>query len=198
MLQNSASKRNILSFSLALLVLGAITLALKPRAAKADDEAAFKATLTVQAEIITTSGGCATGDAACNTCLGNSSLYIEAQGIGDTSRGTIFGEVLKCFNPAAGQFGTYSGTLTTTSPNGKDSLTWAYSAQNDNAGDAYGFGPFSGTLTVTGGTGKFAGAQGSASFTAVGGTASPGVNANSVVSMAFYSIHGNLELRDND
>lgn len=191
MLRNSASKRNVIPVSLAVLVLGATTLALKPRATKAEEEGTFKGTLTVQAEIITTGVGCASGDTACNTCLNNSSLYIEAQGIADTSLGAMFGEVLKCFNPAAG-FGTYSGTLTTTSPNGKDSLTWAYSGQNDNAGDPYGFGPFSGTLTVTGGTGKFAGAQGSASFTATGGPGTPGPNANSVVSMAFYSVEGNV------
>lgn len=194
MLRNSGSKIRFISIFLFLLALGGTTLALKPRTAKADDETAFKGTLTVQADLILASGGCALGDVACNTCLGKSSVYVEAQGIGDTSLGTMFGEVLKCFNPGGGQFGTYSGTLTTTSPNGEDSLTWAYSAQNDNAGDAYGFGPFSGTLAVTGGTGKFAGARGSASFTAVGGTASPGVNSNSVVSMAFYSIQGRVEV----
>ena len=192
MLRNSASKGNVISISIALLVLGAMTLALKPRAAKADEETPFKGTLTAQVGVITAIGGCAPNDVACDTCTGNSSLYVEAQGMGDTSLGTMFGEVLKCFNPAAGQFGTYTGTLTTTSTDGKNSLIWAYSAQNDNAGDAYGFGPFSGTLTVTGGTGKFAGANGSASFTAVGGTASPGLNPNSAVSMAFYSIKGNI------
>jgi hypothetical protein len=36
-MRNSVSKRNIISISLALLVLGAMTLALKPRAAKADE-----------------------------------------------------------------------------------------------------------------------------------------------------------------
>lgn len=37
MLRNSASKRNAISISLVLLVLGAMTLALKPRPAKADE-----------------------------------------------------------------------------------------------------------------------------------------------------------------
>jgi hypothetical protein len=77
-------------------------------------------------------------------------------------------------------------------------LTWAYSGQNDNAGDFYGFGPFSGKLTITGGTGKFDGAQGSASFTAASGPASPGPSPNSLVAMAFYSVQGKLELRDCD
>jgi hypothetical protein len=148
--------------------------------------------------VITTTGGCAPGDVNCITCLGNSSFYIEAQGIGDTSLGTMFVEVLKCLNPAGGSFGTYAGTLTTTAPNGKDSLTWAYSGQNDNAGDSYGFQPFSGKLTITGGTGKFDGAHGSASFTATSGPASPGPSPNSLVAMAFYSVQGKLELRDND
>ena len=35
--RNSASKRNVITIFLALLVLGAMTLALKPRAAKADE-----------------------------------------------------------------------------------------------------------------------------------------------------------------
>ena len=35
--RNSASKRNVISIFLVLLVLGAMTLALKPRAAKADE-----------------------------------------------------------------------------------------------------------------------------------------------------------------
>src|SRR5579864_6374064 len=198
MLRSPVSKRNVISISLVLLALAAMSLALKPRAAKANDDAPFNGTLTVQAEIIPTIGGCAPGDVNCTTCVGNSSFYVEAQGIGDTSLGTMFGEVLKCFNPTGGSFGTYAGTLTTTAPNGKDSLTWAYSGQNDNAGDFYGFGPFSGTLTVTGGTGKFEDAQGSASFTAVAGPSSPGPSANSVVGMAFYSIQGKIELRDND
>jgi hypothetical protein len=198
MLRSPVSKRNVISGCLLLLALAALTVVLKPRSAKANEEAPFKGTLTVQVEGISAIGGCAPGDVNCTTCLGNSSFYIEAQGIGDTSLGTMFGEVLKCFNPTAGSFGTYAGTLTTTAPNGKDFLTWAYSGQNDNAGDSYGFGPFSGVLTVTGGTGKFDGASGSATFTAASGPSSPGPSANSVVGMAFYSIQGNLALRDND
>jgi hypothetical protein len=198
MLRSPVSKRNAIAVSLVLLALAVMTLALKPRAAQANEETPSKGTPTVQVEVITAIGGCAPIDVSCITCLGNSSLYIEAQGIGDTSLGPMFVEVLKCLNPAGGSFGSYAGTLTTTAPNGKDSLTWAYSGQNDNAGDFYGFGPFSGKLTVTGGTGKFDGAQGSASFTALSGPASPGPSPSSVVAMAFYSIQGKLELPDND
>jgi hypothetical protein len=198
MLRSPVSKINVISISLVLLALAAMSVALKPRAAQADEEGRFKGTLTVQVEAIPTIGGCAPTDTNCSTCVNNSSFYIEAQGIGDTSLGTMFVEVLKCLNPAVGSFGTYAGTLTTTAPNGKDSLTWAYSGQNDNAGDFYGFGPFSGNLAITGGTGKFEDAQGSASFTAVAGPSSPGPSANSVLGMAFYSIQGKIELRDND
>jgi hypothetical protein len=198
MLRSPVSMRNVISISLVLLALAAMTLALKPRAAQANDDARFTGTLTVQVEAIPTIGGCAPTDTNCSTCVNNSSFYIEAQGNGETSLGTMFVEVLKCLNPTGGSFGTYAGTLTTTAPNGKDSLTWAYSGQNDNAGDSYGFGPFSGNLTITGGTGKFEGASGSATFTAVFGPSSPGPTSNSVVGMAFYSIQGKLELRDND
>jgi hypothetical protein len=196
MLGNSLSRRNLISISLGLLLLSAMTVVLRPRVAQANEEVPFKGAFTVQAELITTLGGCAPGDSKCSACINNSSVYVEAQGIGDTSLGTMFGEVLKCFNPTAGSFGTYAGTLTTTAPNGKDSVTWAYSGQNDNAGDFYGFGPFSGKLTITGGTGKFDDAQGSASFTAVAGPPTAGPNPNSLVLMAFYSVQGKLGLRD--
>lgn len=193
MLRNPVSKRSVMSISVGLLALAAMTLALIPRA-HADDGVRFKGALTVQFELITTIGGCAPGDSNCSTCINNSSVYVEAQGVGDTSLGTMLVEVLKCFNPTAGSFGTYAGTLTTTAPNGKDSVTWAYSGQNDNAGDFYGFGPFSGKLTITGGTGKFDGAQGSASFTAVSGPSTAGPSLNSLVGMAFYSVQGKLGL----
>ena len=182
-----------------LLALAVVTLALRPKAAQADENVPINGAFTVQAELITATSACANGDTACTTCVSSApgAAYVDAQGIGDTSAGTVFVYVLKCANPPtpAAPFGSYSGTLTTTAPNGKDSLTWAYSGQNDNAGDAYGFGPFSGELTVTGGTGKFDGATGSASFTATGGPFTPGPSANTGMVMAFYSVHGNLTLR---
>jgi hypothetical protein len=129
----------------------------------------------------------------------NSGFYIEAQGIADTSLGPLFAKVLKCFNPNQGKYGTYMGTLSTAAPYGNDSLTWAYSGRNDNAGDFYGFGPFSGKLTVTSGTGKFAGAHGAATFAAASGPsiaaseygspASPFSNTGN----AFYYIQGTIE-----
>jgi hypothetical protein len=195
MLRSLVSKRNVISISLVLLALAAMTLALKPRAAQANEEPAFKGTLTVQVAVSQT---CAPGDANCSTCINNSGLFIDAQGMSDTSLGPLFVEVLKCLNPNGGSFGTYAGTLTTTAPNGKDSLTWAYSGQNDSPGDFYGFQPFSGELTITGGTGKFKGAHGSASFTANSGPGtavgpSPFNPPVAFVGMAFYSVHGTIE-----
>jgi len=198
MLRNLVSKRNVMSISLALLALAAMSLALTPGATQADEGVSFKGTLTVQFVV---SQSCAPGDMNCSSCIGNSGLYIEAQGISDTSLGPLFVEVRKCFNPSGGLFGTYAGTLTTTAPNGKDSLTWAYSGQNDNAGDFYGFGPFSGKLTITGGTGKFEDAHGSASFTAASGPStavgpSPFNPPVTFVGMAFYSVQGKVGLSD--
>ena len=194
MSRNSVSRRNLILICLGILAL-AVTVALKPKtAAFASETLPIKGTFTEQAELITAISSCAAGDTNCNACLNSSGFYIEAQGAGDTSQGPLYFEIRKCFNPAGGSFGTYAGTFTMTAPNGKDSLIGTYSGQNDNGGDAYGFGPFSGGLTITGGTGKFGGAQGSASFTAVAGPLTAGPAANTNVLMAFYSVHGNLQL----
>jgi hypothetical protein len=193
--RNRVSRRTTISISFVLLALAALTLAPVPRSTQADEGVTFKGTFTVQVAISQT---CAPGDTTCNACINNSGLFVDAQGIGDTSLGPLFVEVLKCFNPNGGSFGTYAGTLTTTAPNGKDSLTWTYSGQNDNQGDFYGFQPFSGDLTITGGTGKFKGAHGSASFTANSGPGtavgpSPFNPPIAIVAMAFYSVHGTIE-----
>jgi len=204
MSRNQVSKRNLTFISLGLLIaLVVMTVALRPRAAQADEGVPFRGTLSVQ---YTGSQVCASGDTNCTSCVASSSFYVEAQGIANTSLGPLFVEVLKCYNPVGGpqQLGTYAGTLTTTAPNKKDSLTWAYSGQNDNGGDFYTFGPFSGTLTITGGTGKFANAHGSAAFTAASGpsftaTAFPGPPSPfSMAGMAFYSVEGTVLLQDAD
>lgn len=188
MSRKSSSPRSLIFISLAVPVLVVMTVALKPKAALGSDTVPIKGTFTVQAELIS---ACAPDDANCNACLSSSGFYIEAQGVGDTSQGPLFFEILKCFNPASG-FGTYTGTFTMTAPNGKDSVTGTYSGQNDNGGDAYGFGPFSGKLMITGGGGKFEGAHGSASFTAVAGPLTAGPSPNTNVLMAFYAVQGNL------
>lgn len=194
------SRKPVLKKRLTLISLGfllALTLmafVLPRRPARADEGTPFKATLPVQ---FIASQFCAPGDTSCQACTNPSQngLYVEAQGLADTSLGPQFAEVLKCFYPNNPPFGTYAGTLTTTAPNGKDSLTWTYSGKNDNGGDFYGFQPFSGTLTITSGTGKFAGARGSASFTAAGPpTFTAGPSPIQFAGTAFYYVQGQLEL----
>jgi hypothetical protein len=175
-----------------LAVVALMTLAVPRRPARADEGTPFKATLPVQ---FIASQICAPGDASCLACTGLGGFFVEAQGLADSSLGPLFAQVLKCFNPNGAPFGTYAGTLTTTAPNGKDALTWAYSGKNDNAGDFYGFQPFSGTLTITSGTGKFAGARGSASFTAAGPpTFTAGPSPIQLAGTAFYYVQGRLQL----
>ena len=193
MLRNSVSKRNLSLISLGLLMaLAVIAVALRPRPARADEGTQLKATLPVQ---FIASQICEPDNASCIACTNQGGFFVEAQGLADSSLGPLFAEVLKCFNPNGAPFGTYAGTLTTTAPNGKDALTWAYSGKNDNAGDFYGFQPFSGTLTITSGTGKFAGARGSASFTAAGPpTFTAGPSPIQFAGTAFYYVQGQLQL----
>ncbi|SPF54716.1 exported hypothetical protein [Candidatus Sulfopaludibacter sp. SbA4] len=175
--------------SLGLLALAAMPLALMPAAAQAQGMP-IQGTFTVQFEAIAAIAACGPNDTNCSVCLNNSGLYIEAQGIGNTSLGTLFLEIQKCYyNPG---FGTYKGTFKMTAPNGKDSVKGTYTGKDDAPGDAYGFGPFSGTLTIAGGTGSLSRADGSISFTAVGGPATAGPSANTYVGMAFYSVQGRL------
>jgi hypothetical protein len=179
------------------LTLAAMTIALRPSVVRADEHSRFKGTLTVQ---FTGSKQCAPSDANCSQCVRNSGFFIEAQGIGDTSLGPLFAKILKCFYPDKPPYGTYAGILTTTAPNGSDSLTWDYSGQNDNGGDFYGFGPFSGKLTVKGGAGKFKGARGNATFTAASGPsiAASGYPATApspfnIQGTAFYYVQGTID-----
>jgi hypothetical protein len=139
---NSVLKKRLGSISLGLALAMTLMYTSFPAPAHAQDVITLKATLPVQfiATLI-----CAQGDTSCSTCINQNGYYVDAQGLADTTLGPLFVQLFKCFKPNDGQFGTYSGTLTTTAPNGKDSLTWAYSGKNDNAGDFYGFGPFSGT-----------------------------------------------------
>jgi len=185
----SLSLNLLLSMALAAAVLGA-----RPAEAQDDGGPPFKATFTAQ--FIGTQT-CAPGDASCSACLDQNGFFIEAQGLSESTVGPLFVQLFKCFYPNDPPFGSYAGTLTMTSPTGKDSLTWAYSGKNDNAGDFYGFGPFSGTLTVTGGTGKFEGAHGKATFTAASG---PNLAAGPpllVSGTAFYYVQGRFG-RTND
>ena len=188
MLRNPVSKRNFILTSFGILVLAAMTIALAPKRAIADEEAAIKGNFTVSIAFIQNSSACGVGD-NCIACVTSASprFYIEAQGSGETSRlGTLFLKIQKCANPAASEFGSYEGTFTLTAPNGKDSLTGIYTGKNTSAGDAYGFGPFSGEWNITGGTGKFDDAQGHAKFTAI-------FSGNGA---AFYAVEGHVSSRD--
>ena len=190
-------KKRFTLISLGLLLAVALMAFVLPRRpARADEGTPFKATLPVQ---FIASQICAPGDASCLACTDLGGFFVKAQGLADSSVGPLFAEVLKCWDPNGAPFGTYAGTLTTTAPNGKDALTWAYSGKNDSAPDFYGFQPFSGTLTITSGTGKFAGAHGSASFTAAGPpTFTAGPSPVQYAGTAFYYVQGRLELtRDN-
>jgi hypothetical protein len=184
-----------------LLAVAVATIALTPRAVRADDQGLFKGTLTVQ--FTATTQQCASGDGNCAQCVQNSGFYVEAQGVADTSLGPLFAKVLKCAYPTAA-FGTYVGTmiLSPTAPPSagtpKDYLTLAYSGQNDDGGDFYGFQPFSGKLTVKSGAGKFQVARGAITFIAQSG---PSVAASlfgattspfSLTGNAFYSLRGTI------
>jgi hypothetical protein len=188
MLRNPVSKRNFILISFGVLVLAAVTIALAPKRAMADEGPAIKGNFTVSIAFIQNSSACGVGD-NCIACVTSDPprFYIEAQGIGETSRlGTLFLKIQKCANPAASEFGSYEGTFTLTAPNGKDSLTGIYTGKNTSGGDAYGFGPFSGEWNITGGTGKFDGAQGHAKFTAI-------FSGNGT---AFYAVEGHVSSRN--
>jgi len=207
---NVVSRRHafsILSVPLALAAVAAVTLPRTSRAALSDEAVAITGNFTVEFEGLAT---CPSPDPGgqpalpsmlrypeCAPCINAGGYYIEAQGIGNTSQGTMTIEVLKCYNPAGGTggLGSYEGYFQMSAPNGTDSVTGTYSGQNYDYGangDALGFGPFRGTLTVTEGTGKFRGATGSVGFTALSGPGSPGPTPNSVVGNAFYSVQGGV------
>jgi hypothetical protein len=201
-----ASKRNAHLIATGLLFALAVTaIALRPKAVRADEQGAFQGTLTVQ---FTGSQQCDSGDSICSQCV-QTGLFIEAQGIAETTLGPLFAKVLKCFNPSSGRYGTYAGTMTlsltppVTPPSviapPKDVLTLTYAGKNDDAGDFYGFQPFSGKLTVESGTGKFQGAQGAVTFMAQSGPSLVGaefgatVSPFSVTGNAFYSFQGTVK-----
>ena len=163
----------------------------------------IRGTLSVQ---YTGSQVCASDDTNCKACVGNSSFYVEAQGIANTSMGPLFVEVLKCFNPVGGlqRFGTYAGTLTTTAPNGKRFPDLGLFRAKRQWGRLLHLRSFQWHVNHHGGTGKFANAHGSAAFTAASGpsftaTAFPGPPSPfSMAGMAFYSVEGTLSLQNAD
>ena len=121
MFRNLVSRRNLLLISLGLLVLAAMTVVLAPKRTLADEGMPIKGNFTVAVTAITNPSACGVGD-NCIACVTNAlpHAYVEAQGIGDTSRlGTLFFKVQKCADPSASPFGSYQGTFTMTAPNGK-------------------------------------------------------------------------------
>ena len=109
MLRRPASKRNAHLIATGLLLALAVTaIALRPKAVRADDQGAFQGTLTVQ---FTGSQQCNSGDSTCSQCV-QSGVFVEAQGIAQTTLGPLFAKVLKCFYPNNSPYGTYAGTMT--------------------------------------------------------------------------------------
>ena len=96
MLRRPASKRNAHLIATGLLLALAVTaIALRPKAVRADDQGAFQGTLTVQ---FTGSEQCNSGNSTCSQCV-QSGVFVEAQGIAQTTLGPLFAKVLKCFYP---------------------------------------------------------------------------------------------------
>ena len=182
---NPVPKKNLILISLSLLALAAMIVAFAPNRTMADEGVPIKGTFTVAFVFIESSDACGAGDTACIACTNLSGSFIEAQGIGDTSRlGALFFEVRKCLDST---LTPSSVAFTLTAPNGKDSLTGTLTGALG-TGDSEGFQPFSAKLTFTEGTGRFRDARGSAKLT---GVASPN-------NMAFFSLDGKLEFRDDD
>ena len=68
-----------------VLALAMTAIALNPQAVRADEQGAFKGTLTVQ---FTLSTRCASGDSTCSRCVQTpSGVFVEAQGIAVTTLG---------------------------------------------------------------------------------------------------------------
>jgi hypothetical protein len=176
-----------------------------PKPVQADEQGAFKGTLTVQYVL---SRECAAGDSVCSQCVQAGGYFVDAQGIAETTLGPLFAKVLKCASPSPAPYGGYAGTLTLSLtppvtppsliPPPKDVLTLTYAGKNDDAGDFYGFEPFSGTLTVESGTGKFRGAKGAVTFIAQSGPSVLGAEFGATPSPfvatgnAFYLLHGTV------
>src|SRR5262249_1219960 len=110
--ENMQNRRTLLSVAGTGALVTAI--ALMPKAVRAENQVAFEGTLTVQAVV---SQQCASGVLASSQCVAPpvNGLFVDAQGIAETTLGPLFAKVLKCFNPnstAQAPYGTYAGTLT--------------------------------------------------------------------------------------
>ncbi len=165
-----------------MLALGAMTLALMPERALADDDLIIKATFTA--------GASATPNNGMTFCGGTPlALVGVGHGAGSSTLGPFSVLLQKTLNP--GPQGAMHGCLALTAPNG-DTLNATYDG-TEGASDANNFIEAAGTLTITGGTGRFEETMGSAKLTAVfdviypassfaGGTTAP------LQLTAFYSV----------
>ena len=118
-------------------------------------------------------------------CDPSNSVYVEARGIGNSTGalGTAILTIAKCWNYVDG---TYAGSFTLSSPDGRDTVTGTYAGSDDAYAGPFTafFFPFHGVLTVTAGTGKFKGASGSLNFTAVAAVS------DAASGIAYYAIEG--------
>jgi hypothetical protein len=173
---------------LGVLALGAMAVAISPRAVLAHKEKTVPIAGTFAVSFMRPS---AVDYCAIEGTPGGTA--IEAQGIGNISKlGPLFLTVKKCA-VTAGNAVTYKGTFTLTAGNG-ETLEGTYAGTSDRSlRDENGFGPFQGMLTFTEGTGKFKHtASGVLSFTAVSGPVSVGVTAPTGNAMAFYLVRGSM------
>jgi hypothetical protein len=169
------------------LALAAMTFAVAPRAALADD-VPIKGSFAVTYAATPNTGNVA-------YCGGTPlPVAVEAHGDGYSTLGPLGFSLRKTLGG-----GLFHGCLTLTAPNG-DTLTATYDATGGPP-NANNFSSASGTLTFTGGTGRFSGASGSAHFTAVfanfyplssfvGGTPAP------LQGMAFYLVEGTVSVHE--
>ena len=120
-------------------------------------------------------------------CDPSNSVYVEARGIGNSTGalGTAILTIAKCWNYVDG---TYAGSFTLSSPDGRDTVTGTYAGADDPCAECFPgvFFPFHGVLTATTGTGKFRGAKGSMTFTALA------VGTGPTSGIAYYAIEGNV------
>lgn len=171
-----------------------VPVALKPRAALAGETMPLLGTFADQAELVTAISSCGPGDTACNACLASSGFYVEAQGVGNTSQGPLYFEVLKCFNLAGGSFGTYAGRFAMTAPTERICCPVPIPARTITQEMRMASARLVVSWRSPAELGNSLPAHGSATFTAVAGPFTPCPTANAGMLMAFYSIRGNLTL----
>ena len=97
MLRNSVSRRPLIFITLGLLILAAVIVGLSSKTALADEGVSIRGNFTVAISFIQDPSTCGVGD-KCVACVTNfpPRFYIDAEGIGDTSRlGTMFLKIQK-------------------------------------------------------------------------------------------------------